>query len=229
MQDQSISRRRLVIIMVVLPVLCALFMFWPAGTFAWFKGWLFLVVMVSLETVAVIYLWRKNPEVIAARSRLHKGTKRWDKIILACLAPSMLAIFPIAALDDSRFHWSQMQPWSVALGYVLLTGGLAASTAALAVNKFAEPTVRIQADRGHAVVDSGPYALVRHPLYVGAVLMFTGVALALGSWWALFPVGMVVVILLVRTALEDRTLRNELPGYQAYAQRVRYKLIPGIW
>jgi protein-S-isoprenylcysteine O-methyltransferase Ste14 len=89
--------------------------------------------------------------------------------------------------------------------------------------------VRIQADRGHAVVDSGPYALVRHPLYVGAVLMFTGVALALGSWWALFPVGMVVVILLVRTALEDRTLRNELPGYQAYAQRVRYKLIPGIW
>jgi protein-S-isoprenylcysteine O-methyltransferase Ste14 len=97
------------------------------------------------------------------------------------------------------------------------------------VNKFAEPTVRIQTERGQKVIDTGPYAIVRHPLYLGGVILFTGIPLALGSFWALIPTAVGTLVLVVRTVLEDRTLREELEGYKEYAGRVRYRLIPGVW
>ena len=102
-------------------------------------------------------------------------------------------------------------------------------TWAESVNKFFEPTVRIQTDRGHKVIDTGPYALVRHPGYVAACLLFMGMPLALGSLWALIPAVLSCLLLVVRTILEDRTLREELSGYEEYTQRVRYRLIPGVW
>ncbi len=227
--SEGLNRRRIVLSLLGLPVFCALFMFWPAGGFGWVKGWLFLAVLLTLELVLVVYVWRRNPEVIVARSQSHRGTKRWDKVLLACLVPAMVAVFPLAALDDGRFHWSNMPRWAVVTGYLLLVVGMVMSAAVLAVNPFAETTVRIQTDRGHRVVDRGPYAVVRHPMYLAAFFLFGGAALALGSWWALIPVLCSLIILVVRTVLEDRTLRRELPGYEAYAQRVRYRLMPGIW
>ena len=134
----------------------------------------------------------------------------------------------MAALDDGRFHWFAV-PWSVCgIGYVLLVAGMAGITWAESVNKFFEPTVRIQTDRGHTIIDTGPYAIVRHPGYVSAFFVFIGMALSLGSLWALIPAVMACLLLVVRTILEDRTLRTELPGYEEYAQRVRYRLIPGV-
>jgi protein-S-isoprenylcysteine O-methyltransferase Ste14 len=141
----------------------------------------------------------------------------------------MVLIIPVAAVDDARFHWSRM-PWSVVgLGYLLLLAGMTLVAWAQAVNRFFEPSVRIQTDRGHRVVDSGPYAIIRHPGYAAAFLLFAGMALALGSWWALVPAGIASLLLVLRTAWEDRTLQAELPGYSAYAQKVRYRLVPGIW
>ena len=99
----------------------------------------------------------------------------------------------------------------------------------MSVNKFAEITVRIQTERGHKVVDTGPYAIVRHPFYVGAFLWIAGIPLSLGSYWALIPAAITVLVVVVRTALEDRTLQSELPGYKEYAARVRYRLVPGVW
>jgi protein-S-isoprenylcysteine O-methyltransferase Ste14 len=148
---------------------------------------------------------------------------------MACLFLSLLAVFPVAALDDGRFHWSCVPTWLVGVGYVLFSAGFILSAWAEAVNKFAEPGVRIQTDRGHNVVDTGPYAIVRHPMYLSAFSLFFGTALALGSFWALIPAAVVALVLVVRTALEDRTLQDELTGYREYAGRVRYKLIPGIW
>ncbi len=228
-QDGDILRRRLIQVIAGLPVFCLVFMFWPAGTFAWAKGWLFLGVLLSLEIPLVAYIWRKNPELVIARAQSHEGTKSWDKIVLACLVPAMTAIFPVAALDDGRFHWSELGIHAVVLGYVLIGVGLAIAAAVGAVNKFAEPTVRIQTDRGHTVVDTGPYAVIRHPAYLAACFMFPGMALALGSWWALIPAAIAIGVLLVRTELEDRTLQNELAGYADYARRVRYRLVPGLW
>ena len=171
-----------------------------------------------------------NPEVIAARVNHHKGTKRWDLLLGAIfILPSMLAIPIVAALDDARFHWFPVPWWVCVLGYALFIAGMAGLTWAVSVNKFFEPTVRIQTDRGHRVIDTGPYAIVRHPGYVSGFLVFISMPLSLGSLWALIPAILFCLLLVLRTIGEDRTLRAELTGYKEYAQRVRHRLIPGVW
>ncbi len=199
----------------------ALFMFLPAGTSAW--------IVVFLGTVAFLYLCRVNPEVVVARCSFHKGTKRWDKILLSFIFPAVFAFVLVAALDHGRFHWFPLPWWVCGVGYVLILVGMGIVTWALAVNKFFEPTVRIQTDRGHKVIDTGPYAIVRHPGYVAGILLFVGTALCLASVWALIPAGLASALLILRTRWEDQTLQAELPGYKEYTERVRYKLIPGVW
>jgi protein-S-isoprenylcysteine O-methyltransferase Ste14 len=174
-------------------------------------------------------LWRVNPEVWVARTRSHEGTKRWDKILLGFFFTAVYAIVPVAALDDGRFHWLPLPWWVCGLGYVLFLAGMGLVTWAEAVNKFFEVTVRIQTDRGQKVIDTGPYALVRHPGYVAGILFCVGTALSLGSVWALVPAGLASALLVLRTRWEDQTLQAELPGYKEYARRVRYRLIPGVW
>ncbi len=204
-------------------------MFSSAGNIRWTKGWVFLLVFLIQMILAVLYLWRRNPAIFVARSKIHEGTKSCDKVVLLFLLISFLAIFPVAGLHDGRYHWSAVPPWGVVLGYVLFSIGFVVSAWAYGVNKFAEPGVRIQTERGHKVVDTGPYAIVRHPIYLGGFVLALGIALALGSLWALIPVAVATLIIVVRTVLEDRLLQNELEGYKEYASRVRYRLIPGIW
>jgi protein-S-isoprenylcysteine O-methyltransferase Ste14 len=213
--------------LVVFLLVLAVVMFLPAGI-RWWQGWLFLAVFNLQIALAALYLWRKNPEIYVARSKIHRGTKAWDKVMMALLLPSFMATIPVAALDH-RYHWSSVPLWVVAFGYVLLTAGMLGSVWVEAVNKFAEPSVRIQADRGHKVIDNGPYAIVRHPMYATAIPFFVGTALALGSYWALAPTAVTSVVLIVRTMLEDRMLQNELAGYKEYASRVRYRLLPWVW
>ncbi len=201
----------------------------PRSIFAIALAATFPVIVVA-SIPATLYLRRVNPEVVAARVNRHEGTKRWDFLLGAIfLLPTMLAIMIVAALDDGLYHWSHLPWWEVGLGYALLITGFVGVTWAESVNKFFEPTVRIQTDRGHRVIDSGPYAIVRHPGYLSGFFVFIGMALSLGSLWALIPAVMVCLLLVVRTILEDKTLRSELPGYNEYARRVRYRLIPGVW
>ncbi len=204
-------------------------LFVPAGTLAWIRGWLFFFVMIGTMISLFLYLRRVNPEVITARTTAHKGTKRWDLFLLGILYLTLMAILILAALDDGRFHWFHVPWWLCGIGYVLLILGFAGVTWALSVNKFFERTVRIQTDRGHTVVDTGPYAIVRHPGYVAACLMFVGMSLSLGSVWALIPASLSCGVLIVRTVWEDRTLQEELTGYKEYARRVPYKWVPGVW
>lgn len=205
----------------------AVAMFLPAGI-DWWQGCLFVAVFLLQMAMAAVYLWYKNPEIFVARSEFHKGTKSWDKVALSLLLPSFMATFPIAAFDH-QYQWSSVSIWGIALGYVLLNVGMLGSVWVESVNKFAEPSVRIQVERGHKVVDTGPYAIVRHPMYVASFFLFFGIPLSLGSLWALAPVAFASLVLVVRTALEDRTLQNDLTGYKEYASRVRYRLIPGVW
>ena len=135
----------------------------------------------------------------------------------------------MAALDDGRYHWLPVPWWGCVLGYVLLITGMVGLTWAESVNKFFEPTVRIQTDRGHKVIDTGPYAIVRHPGYVFGLPALPRHAPGPGLLVGFDPRHSVCLLLVVRTILEDRTLRDELPGYEEYAQRVRYRLIPGVW
>jgi protein-S-isoprenylcysteine O-methyltransferase Ste14 len=228
-QPEGINRRRVILILVGLPLFFVLFMFLPAGTWAWTKGWLFILALLGIVAVVGLYLWRVNPEVLIARSRTHEGTKRWDRILLCFFFPTIWAIVPVAALDDGRFQWSSLPWWVCAVGYATLLVGVGITTWAEAVNKFFEPTVRIQTDRGHAVIDTGPYSLVRHPGYLGGFFTAMGMALSLGSLWALIPAGLASLLLILRTQWEDQTLQAELPGYKEYTQQVRYRLIPGVW
>jgi protein-S-isoprenylcysteine O-methyltransferase Ste14 len=204
-------------------------LFLPAGDIRWAQGWAFLLVFLVVTGVGILYLWYANPDIFVARRRIRPGTKRWDKVLVALLLLSFVAIFPVAGLDAGRFHWSHVPLGVVVLGYVLFCIGYFLSIWVYRVNRFAEPTVRIQTDRGQRVIDTGPYALVRHPLYLGALLMWAGIPLSLGSLWALLPGALGAVVLVVRTILEDRTLQAELPGYQDYTHRVRHRLIPGVW
>jgi protein-S-isoprenylcysteine O-methyltransferase Ste14 len=208
-------------------LLLAIALFLPAGI-GWTYGWVFLVVFLLQTVLAIVYVWQRNPEIFVARSKIQKGTKWWDKVVLLFLLLSLAAIFPVAGLDD-HYCWSSASPGVVVIGYVLLSVGMFVSVWVEAVNKFAEPGVRIQAERGHKVIDTGPYAFVRHPMYDASFALFAGMSLALGSYWALIPTVIASLVLIVRTALEDQTLQNELEGYKEYAQRVHYRLIPGVW
>jgi protein-S-isoprenylcysteine O-methyltransferase Ste14 len=228
-QPEPTDRRRLVLGVGWTLLIFVLCLFLPAGTWAWSRGWLFFVVTVAAGVVITLFLNRVNPDVVAARANRHEGTKGWDRILLSIFLPAVVLIPILAALDDRRFHWSHVPWWICGIGYILLIAGMAGMTWAETVNKHFEPTVRIQTDRGHTVIDTGPYAIVRHPGYVAASLMFVGIALSLGSLWALIPAAVSCLLLVVRTVLEDRTLRAELSGYEEYARRVRFRLLPGVW
>ena len=210
-------------------IILAVLLFVPAGRITWTRGWLFLLVFTLLMFGAIVYFRGVNPQMFAIRSRVHPETKRWDKVVIGLLFLAMFAIPLVAGVDDDRFHWSRMSWLLVGLGYLLLITGWIGIAWAETVNPFFEPGVRIQTERGHHVVDTGPYAIVRHPGYVAASVMFAGFAMSLGSWWALIPAGVGSLVLVQRTVCEDRTLHVELPGYATYATRVRSRLIPGVW
>jgi protein-S-isoprenylcysteine O-methyltransferase Ste14 len=228
-RSQGINRHRVALGLVALPMFFVLFMFMPAGTWVWTKGWLFILVFLVIFSIGASYLWRVNPEVMIARSRIHEGMKRWDIILLCFFFPAMLGIIPVAALDDGQFHWFPLAWWVSGIGYVLFLAGMGIILWAEAVNKFCEQTVRIQTERGHKVIDTGLYAIVRHPGYVGGLLLAMGMPLSLGSLWAMIPASLAFVLLILRTLLEDQTLQAELTGYKDYTKRVHYRLIPWVW
>ena len=181
-----------------------------------------MAVFLLLTLVSMAWLWRVNPEIFVARRRLTgQGTKGWDLVLLLILLGSFLATLIVAALDDGRFHWAPAPLWAVLVGYVLLLAGYLGTGWAQAVNRHFEPSVRIQSDRDHHVITTGPYAYVRHPGYIFGIILTFGGALALGSLWALLPAALVVVVLVIRTNLEDATLQRELPGYAEFAAHVR--------
>ena len=150
-------------------------------------------------------------------------------VTLVLLIVLFVVMFPVAALDAVRFHWSSVPLWLVVVGYLLLLMGMAGNVWVLSVNKFAEPSVRIQTERGQRVVDTGPYAIVRHPMYSAAILSYAAIPLALGSRAGLLGIPLPILVLAVRILFEEALLKRELPGYCDYMAKVRYRLLPLIW
>lgn len=206
----------------------AVLLFVPAGRLDWALGWIYVGILAVYVTISWACLQRWNPELIAHRMRLGTGTKTWDKVWAALFAPLMIAVYVVAGLE-ARDGVSSLPGAAWLLGLAIFISGSAMLTWSMVVNPFFEKTVRIQTERGHRVIDTGPYAYVRHPGYVGFVGWILGTPLLLGSAWAFVPALLSVVGIVVRTALEDRTLQAELPGYPEYAARVRFRLIPGVW
>jgi protein-S-isoprenylcysteine O-methyltransferase Ste14 len=225
--DRSRIRLMLGILSIILYITA---FFWIAGRIDWIEGWGFIVLMGCGQTLHALYLRRKNPELIKRRSMIGENTKKWDKIWLTLFAILYMVIVFVGALDAGRYGWSHMPGWLWPAGGIIYLASLVFLTWAMAVNPHFEKTVRIQHDRNHRVVDSGPYRIVRHPGYIGVILGFVlPVPLLLGSWWAGIPACVMGGWIVLRTILEDRTLGEELEGYKEYAQRVRYRLIPYVW
>ncbi|MBT8066123.1 MAG: isoprenylcysteine carboxylmethyltransferase family protein [Gammaproteobacteria bacterium] len=209
--------------------LFAAVLFWPAGTIGWAAGWAYLAVLIASSAAMMAYVYRVSPDLIEHRMRVGSGTKGWDKVVLSVFGLTYLAILVVAGFDAVRYEWSTMSPWLWFAGLAIFLPGAVLVTWAMGVNPFFEKTVRIQSERGHRVIDSGPYAFVRHPGYVGLFGWTLSVPLFLGSMWAFLPALLSVATMVIRTALEDRTLRAELEGYEEYAGKVPFRLIPGVW
>ena len=213
---------------LALVVMLAL-MFSIAGRINYWQGWVFGVVNFFI----VLTLFLKFPdisEIMKERTKPGSETKWWDKLLWAFFGPMNLAIIITATLDAGRFHWSRPIPLLIyPLGYVLYLLSSSLHFWAIKVNRFYTSTVSIQSEDGHEVIKSGPYRYIRHPGYLGIALMVVSIALVLGSLWAVVPSACVVVLLILRTVLEDSALQKELSGYPEYAKKVQYRLLPKIW
>lgn len=221
--------RSVLFFLISIPILLAL-LFLPAGTFHWYRAWIFLSITLADVIARLILLYNYNPELLIERLTKHKGTKAFDRIFQVLYTISTFSIYIIAGLDTIRFKWLEPFPFEfilIGLGLFIISSIIISWT--MMNNKFFERTVRIQAERGHKVCTTGPYAYIRHPGYVGFSILFIATAFILGSRWAFVPVGITILFLVIRTVPEDRMLKNELEGYREYAERVKYRLIPGIW
>jgi protein-S-isoprenylcysteine O-methyltransferase Ste14 len=218
---------QLLVFIIVVPFL-PLLISWQWG---WWQAWVYAIVCILGFAVSRALAARRDPGVIAERARFlqHEDAAPWDKV-LAPLVGLGGGLIPLVAGLDARFDWSPGLGLPVEiLSLLAILAGYALGAWALIENPFFSGMVRIQHERDHRVVSSGPYAWVRHPGYAGALLTYLATPLFLDSLWAFVPVAFLSIVLVVRTHLEDQTLRQQLPGYPDFAGRVRYRLVPGIW
>jgi protein-S-isoprenylcysteine O-methyltransferase Ste14 len=214
---------------LVMFVLTAAALFVPAGTLTWTWGWVYLGLYLLGIAVAAFFMLRRNRAAIARRSE-SAGMKDWDRIVAGLFTVAYFLALPLVGGLDTRFAWTS----ELALGFHIFGGilfvlGLALFLYAMIANAYFSTVVRVLTDQGQRVCKEGPYCIMRHPGYSGLILQSLGLPLLLGSLWALIPGGIAVVLLIIRTKLEDETLHAELKGYHRYTKQVRYRLLPGIW
>jgi protein-S-isoprenylcysteine O-methyltransferase Ste14 len=199
-----------------------------ARTFAWFNAWVVAGVMLAVKATTALVLTRANPAVLNARGTKRELSRR-ERIFFLVFVPTALALPLVAGLDVGAEGWTHRSVPELVLGLAMVLAGATITVRALSENAFFEPSVRLQTDRGQRVCTTGPYRYVRHPGYVGGILITSSIPFIVGSRWALIPAGVQALAFIVRTTYEDRMLREELEGYEAYASRTRARLIPGVW
>lgn len=212
------------------PLIWAIILLFSAGTLRWLYGWIYIIEIFCAELLFRYLLHRNAPDIAAERSRayLQKDQTPADRIVQLVGIVTYICLFIITGLDQ-RLGWSEVPVWVRLVGaaFVFITSY---STYRVAMeNKFAVLVVKIQHNRGHRVVDTGPYRFVRHPMYAGLAFGIIGTPLLLGSWWGLCVAPVAIILLITRVLVEERALTTGLDGYEAYALRVRYRLIPLVW
>ena len=209
----------------------AILLFLAAGTFAWPGAWVFLVLMILLSFTLGIDLARRDPGLLRERmgSPVQRDQPAADKVLLMVLLLVIFAWLVVMGLDAKRFAWSSVPTLVQVLGALITLWSIWFCYRTMRENSFAAPVVKLQRERGQTVISSGPYAFVRHPMYFGAAFYFIGAALLLGSWWGVIIAFVLIGLLCVRIPIEEKALRAGLEGYDEYAGRVRYRLIPHVW
>jgi protein-S-isoprenylcysteine O-methyltransferase Ste14 len=214
--------------LLVFPVI----LFFLSGDWRWTEGWIFSILFCSFSFATVVYLYVRDPALLNERfgSPVQKGQKSWDKIWLASFFLGFLVWFAIMPLDAKRFGWSPAFPlWIKILGLLLFILAFIVLFSALKENTFAAPVVKMQKERGHRVISTGLYGVLRHPMYSGALLLFIGAPLLLGSVYGLAMGLLLIITMAVRSVGEEEMLRQELDGYNEYMKKVKWRLIPFIF
>jgi len=213
---------------VITFLVMALALFLPAGTGAWFAGWVYLALFSVCGAAMTIWLLRHDPGLLEERMGF-QPKQAWDKMFIAALCIVFLVWLVLMPLDAVRFHWSRMAAWLQVVGAIVLLCSYYIFYLTYRENPYLSGVVRIQEDRGQTVVSTGPYHHVRHPMYAGGFLYFLGTALLLGSWHGVLFEPIFVGMIAVRAVLEERMLREQLEGYDAYMAQVKHRFIPHVW
>jgi protein-S-isoprenylcysteine O-methyltransferase Ste14 len=203
--------------------------FFSAGKLYYWQGLIYVIIGLIMFTLNYSVL-RPDTDLLNERTKPGEGAKKWDKTILGLSFLLTISMYIIAGLDSGRYHWSPDFHWSIYLLGILLTAtGQLLFLVAQKQNRFFSSTVRIQTERDHTVCDTGLYRIVRHPAYLGSTIQLVGFPMLFGSLWSIVPVFILILLHIIRTYLEDKTLRKELSGYSEYSDKTRYKIIPYIW
>lgn len=206
------------------------FLFGTAGTFSWPEAWLYIIIQFSFSTTLSIWLKKNNPELLKDRMTfMKKSAKSWDKAIMIGIIPFFIALLIIPGLDAVRYQWSQVSFVLKTISFTVIIASLALVFWVMKENTYLSRVVEIQKERQHKVITTGPYKYVRHPMYVGIIALFFCLPIALGSLYGLIPAAFMVIGIIIRTHLEDKTLNKELQGYKEYAKKTKYRLLLGIW
>jgi len=203
--------------------------FISAGRIDYWQGLIYVIIGLIMFVLNYTVL-RVDSELLNERSKPGEGTKKWDKTILGLSFLVTISMYITAGLDSGRYHWSPDFHWSIyLLGIILTILGQLLFLIAQKQNKFFSSTVRIQTNREHIVCETGLYKIVRHPAYMGSIIQALGFPLLFGSIWSIIPICLLIILLIARTNLEDKTLKNELKGYPEYSNKTRHKIIPYVW
>ena len=235
MWENRIASGKLVVVkqLIVVSVLLGIWLliFLDSAGYISVRAWIFLGASFLHSTSGIVVQYKLNPQLLAVRLTVKRaGSKVWDEILMRVTNLTAIIAAPVfAGLDVGRFHWPTLDPLFIAVGLLLLAVSTILLNWTMAVNPHFEVTVRIQTDRDHKVITSGPYKYVRHPGYLAGIIYIISVPLVVGSVFAFIPVGLYIVFIMLRTSLEDLTLGRELDGYASYTEHVKYRLFPGVW
>ena len=213
---------------VIMYVFMALALFLPAGTLFWLQGWIYIVIMISFSTTLMTYLTKKDPELLKARAKT-KATESWDKKLGIIGTPFFILMYILPGFDAVRFRWSKLPLYISIIGFVGMILAVILFSLVLRENRYLSRVVEVQEERGHRVITTGPYRIVRHPMYFAVIVLYISHCFALGSLFSLIPCAVIIIMIIFRTIREDKMLHKQLEGYKEYAQKTRYKIIPGIW
>jgi len=219
------ANRKFLKLLVLFPIFICVFLFLPAGSFKFWEGWVYSATIFIPMVLTVSYLLKKDPALLERRMKLKEKEKK-QKIIVKIFRLPFIIGFLIPAFDY-RFNWSEVSPVIVVLANVMVFLGYYIVFLVFKENTYTSRIVEVE--KGQKVITTGPYAIVRHPMYAGSILMFLFTPLALGSWWALIVFIFLPLILIIRTLNEENVLSRDLPGYKEYCEKTRYRLIPYIW
>lgn len=204
-------------------------LFLSAGRLDWWEAWAFLIVYFLIALVTALWMLGTNPALTQERDRPGRNVKSWDNLLVLVNLVLTIALFVVIGVDAGRLDGARVPLPVRAIGLLGLVPAFGLPLWAAKTNAYLSSRVRIQDDRGHQVISIGPYHYIRHPMYAGMIFYDVSLPLLLGSWWALAVGGLMIGVVIVRTALEDATLRRELPGYEDYSRNVRYRLFPIVW